>query len=67
VFSPTPGEPDRGVAGSTLENRFLKERSVAATDWILTIPNGSVNLALLDDLEIYVRHLFVSRDTPICN
>jgi hypothetical protein len=67
VFSQTPGEPDQGVIGSTLENRFLKERSVAATDWVLTIPAASVNLSLVDDLEIYVRHLFVSRVTPVCN
>jgi hypothetical protein len=67
VFSQTPGEPDQGVIGSTLENRFLKERSVAATDWVLTIPAASVNLTQLDDLEIYVRHLFVSRVSPVCN
>jgi hypothetical protein len=67
VFSQTSGEPDRGINGSTLENRFLKERSVAATDWILTIPAGTVNIAVLEDLEIYVRHLFVSRIVPICN
>ena len=67
VFSQTPGEPDQGVIGSTLENRFLKERSVAATDWVLTIPAASVNLALVDDFEVYVRHLFVSRVTPVCN
>jgi hypothetical protein len=67
VFSQTPGEPDQGVVGSTLENRFLKERSVAATDWVLTIPAASVNLALVDDFEVYVRHLFVSRVTPVCN
>ncbi|HEX7860219.1 MAG TPA: hypothetical protein VF773_07840 [Verrucomicrobiae bacterium] len=67
VFSQTSGEPDRGVIGSTLENRFLKERSVAATDWVLTIPAAAVNISALDDLEIYVRHLFVSRVTPVCN
>ena len=67
VFSQTSGEPDRGAIGSTLENRFLKERSVAATDWVLTIPAGAVNIPALDDLEIYVRHLFVSRVTPVCN
>jgi hypothetical protein len=67
VFSPNSGEPDAGVIGSTLENRFLKERSVAATDWVLTIPAGAVDISQLNDLEIYVRHLFVSRVTPVCN
>jgi len=67
VFSSTSGEPDAGVTGSTLENRFLKERSVAATDWVLTIPGTSVNLSALEDIEIYIRHLFVSRVTPLCN
>jgi hypothetical protein len=67
VFSQSSGEPDSGVSGSTLENRFLKERSVAATDWVLTIPAATINLNTLEDLEIYVRHLFVSRVTPVCN
>jgi hypothetical protein len=67
VISNTAGEPDRGVVNSTLENRFLKERSVAATNWVLTIPAGTVNLELLDDIEIYVRHQFVSREPPICD
>ena len=67
VFGNSSGEPDAGVVGSTLENRFLKERSVAATDWVLTIPGASVNLSGLEDVEIYVRHLFVSRVTPQCN
>jgi hypothetical protein len=67
VFSATSGEPDPGVINSTLENRFLKERSVAATDWVLTIPAGNVDISKLEDLEIYIRHLFVSRVTPACN
>ncbi len=66
VISDESGEPEKGVADSTLENTFLKERSVATTNLILTIPNGTLDIDALDDLEIYVSHLFVSRVIPDC-
>ena len=66
-FSSASGEPQRGVPQSELENRFLKERSVAATEWTLTIPSGHVDLNQVRDIEIYVKHLSVSREVPDCN
>jgi len=63
AFTQAPGEP----AGSLLENRFLKERSVAATDWVLTLPAGTFNINQINDLEIWVSHLFVTREIPDCN
>jgi hypothetical protein len=67
VFGPDPGEPDAGVQNSTYENRFLRERSVAATDWVLTLSRNALDLPQLEDIEIHVRHLSVSRVTPNCN
>lgn len=60
-------EPDKGITNSTLENDFLKERSVAATDIIITIPKDNLDLDQLEDFEIYINHLFVSREVPNCN
>jgi len=68
AFTHTPGvEPP----GETMENRFLKERSVAATDWVLTlfVRNGATtffNINQVDDIEIWVRHQYVSRELPSC-
>ncbi|MDQ8202389.1 hypothetical protein [Pelagicoccus sp. SDUM812003] len=67
VISNQSGEPEQGVPNSTLENTFLKERSVATTDLTLTIPDGTLDLSQLDDIEIYIRHLFVSRVVPDCD
>lgn len=67
VLGANPGEPDPGVSNSTYENRFLRERSVAATGWVLTISKNALNLALLEDIELHVRHLSVSRVVPNCN
>jgi hypothetical protein len=61
-FSQTSGEPP----GTDYENRALKERSVAASRITLKIPAGQVNIDQLDDIEIYVRHLFADRISPIC-
>ncbi|MCX7045515.1 MAG: hypothetical protein NTX50_08545 [Candidatus Sumerlaeota bacterium] len=66
-FSSTSGEPDAGVPDSTLENTFLKERSVAATHWTLTIPAASINVDLVQDIEIYIKHNFITRENPNCN
>jgi hypothetical protein len=60
-------EPDLQYPNSLLKNLFLKERSVAATSWVLTLPKGTFNLNQMEDIEIYVRHLFVSREIPDCN
>lgn len=60
-------EPEKGVNNSTLENNFLKERSVAATDIIITIPKNNMDIGQLEDLEVYINHLFVSREVPSCN
>jgi hypothetical protein len=62
AFSNVPGEP----ANPDTANQFLKERSVAATAWVLTLPAGTFNLNLMDDIEIHVRHLYVSREIPDC-
>jgi len=67
LLSSEPTEPEKGVSNSTLENNFLKERSVAATDLIITIPQDNIDLSKLDDFEIYINHLFVSREVPNCN
>ncbi|MCX7044201.1 MAG: hypothetical protein NTX50_01775 [Candidatus Sumerlaeota bacterium] len=67
ALSPTSGEPDAGVPNSTYENTFLKERSVAATDWIMQITNGTLDVNQLSDIEIYVKHNFITREMPICN
>jgi len=61
-FSQTSGEPP----GSDYENRGLKERSVAASRITLRIPAAQVDIDNLDDIEIYVRHLFADRISPIC-
>jgi hypothetical protein len=63
AFTQTPGEP----ANPSLENHFLKERSVAATAWVLTLPAGTFNINQINDIEIWVRHLFVTRETPDCD
>lgn len=67
LLSSDPSEPEKGVSESTLENNFLKERSVAATDVVITIPKDNLDLSQLEDFEIYVNHLFVSREVPPCN
>lgn len=67
LLSSDPTEPEKGVSDSTLENNFLKERSVAATDIIITIPQDNLDLSQLEDFEIYINHLFVSREVPPCN
>jgi hypothetical protein len=65
LFSNTSGEPG-GPDGHDYENRGLKERSVAASRITLKIPAAQVNINQLDDIEIYVRHLFADRIAPIC-
>ncbi|HYG35944.1 MAG TPA: hypothetical protein VEC99_14230 [Clostridia bacterium] len=68
AFSTVSREPEQGVSNSIYENRFLKERSVATTDLRLTIGSSRVDLDRLDDLELYIRHLFVSiTAVPDCN
>jgi hypothetical protein len=61
-FSQTSGEPP----GSDYENRGLKERSIAASRITLKIPAAQVNIEQLKDIEIYVRHFFADRISPIC-
>jgi hypothetical protein len=68
AFSTVSGEPDQNTPNSIYENRFLKERSVATTDLRLTIGSNRIDLDHLDDVELYVRHLFVSiTAVPNCN
>ena len=66
-MSPDAVEPEKGVANSTLENSFLKERSIAATDLIIRIHKDNLDINQLEDFEIYINHLFVSREIPVCN
>jgi hypothetical protein len=40
---------------------FWKERSVAITDLDLTIAAGKVNIDTLQDVHIYIRHLYALR------
>ena len=63
AFTQASGEP----AGALMENRFLKERSVAATDWVLTLPAGTFDIDTMSDIEIWVSHQFVTREIPACN
>lgn len=68
AFSPISREPEQNIPNSIYENRFLKERSVATTDLRLTIGKDRIDLDRLEDLELYVRHLFVSITVvPDCN
>ncbi len=67
VLSSTSEEPEKGILNSTLENNFLKERSVATSEIVLTIPASNLDISQLDDIEIYIRHLYASRDLPNCN
>ncbi len=62
AFTQLPGEP----ANPLLANQFLKERSVAATDWVLSLPAGSFNINQINDIEIWISHLFVTREIPAC-
>lgn len=66
----TPGTAPLNCEDSSpafgVQNTFLKERSVAATDWTLTLFAGEFNIDQIDDIEIYVRHLYATRDEPIC-
>lgn len=67
VLSPESGEPEKGILNSDLENGFLKERSVATSDIVLTIPASNLDVSQLEDIEIYIKHLFASREVPECN
>lgn len=68
AFSGVSAEPEPNVQDSIYQNRFLKERSVATTDLRLTLGPNRIDLDHLDDLELYVRHLFVSVTVvPNCN
>lgn len=68
AFSNVSAEPEPNVQDSIYQNRFLKERSVATTDLRLTIGPNRIDFDHLDDLEFYVRHLFVSVTVvPNCN
>lgn len=67
VLSPDAEEPEKGIADSTLENNFLQERSVATTDLIIRIQEDNLDINQLEDFEIYINHLFVSREVPFCN
>ncbi len=49
-------QPDDDYAAT-----FLKERSVAITDLDLTISAGKVNINTLQDVHIYIRHLYALR------
>ena len=62
AFSSVSEEPERNVPNSTLENRFLKERSVAATDLRISISETDLAgyLNTIRDIEIYVHHLSVT-------
>lgn len=63
VFSGTPGEP----ANPDTANHFLRERSVAATDWVLTLPAGTFNINQINDIEVFIRHRYILRDMPTCD
>ena len=66
----TPGTAPLNCEDSSplfgVQNTFLKERSVATTDWTLTLFAGEFNIDQIDDIEIYMRHLYVTREEPIC-
>jgi hypothetical protein len=61
-FSHTSTEP----VGTDFENRALKERSVAASRITLRIPASEVNIGQLNDIELYIRHFFADRISPVC-
>lgn len=63
VFSVTPGEP----SDPDTANHFLRERSVAATDWVLTLPAGTFNIAQINDIELFLRHRYILREMPTCD
>ncbi len=68
AFTQTPGEPEPDLIypNSDLKNNFLKERSVAATQWVLTLFAGSFNIDQLEDIEIHIRHRYALREQPTC-
>lgn len=46
---------------------FLKERSVAASEFRLTLPAGTVPLSQIEDIELWIRHFAVTITVePIC-
>lgn len=55
-------QPDKSIEpGSDYAETFWKERSVAITDLNLTIAAGKVNTNTLQDVHIYIRHLYALR------
>ena len=66
VVSGSPTQPVDTDASPVYRNFFVKERSVAATQMKLSILASSVDLSRLKDIEIYVQHMSLSRDLPVC-
>jgi len=59
-------QPDKTVEpNDDFADTFWKERSVAITDLNLTIAGSKVNTNSLQDIQIYIRHLYARRS--ICN
>jgi hypothetical protein len=55
-------QPDKAVEpGDDYAATFWKERSVAITDLDLTIAASKVNTNTLQDVHIYIRHLYALR------
>ena len=55
-------QPDKTIEpGDDYAATFWKERSVAITDLNLTIATNKVNLNALQDVHIYIRHLYALR------
>jgi hypothetical protein len=61
-FNPNPFDLNHPPASNLIIE--FKERSVATTGWVLSLPAGPLQIQQLDDLQVYFDYVVSQRDLP---